>query len=480
MDLSGLLMTLTHSLIFIAIAVILGLGLRERGRLPILLATSSLAVYVLQPSLPVRGLDFWLPTATLGLAVLGWILTAPPEQRSWHTNWLAVTILCGIVLGLGLTRFLPLSLPLTASRPPQTLQIVLFLVTLALAAFLFWRFSRPKKLILSVMFVFIILLFVVLKVPSLSEWLSRIMRSWNGQSVATASPLDIRWLGFSYIAFRLLHTLRDRQTGRLPPVNLAEYVVYILFFPALTAGPIDRIERFLGDLRRPLAITAADAGEAGKRLVLGLFKKFVIADSLALVALNANNAIQVRASGWAWVLLYAYAFQIFFDFSGYTDIAIGMGGLLGIKLPENFKAPYLKPNLTQFWNSWHMTLTQWFRSYFFYPVTRALRSGKRSLPIPLIILITQIATMVLIGLWHGVTWNFILWGLWHGVGLFIHNRWSEWMKARFALLSQGWQKSLNVGGILLTFHYVALGWVLFALPSPAISSRFFQMLFSFI
>ena len=472
-------MTLAYILVFIAVAAILGLGLREHGRLPILLGTSVLAVYVLQPSLPVRGLDFWLPTATLGLAVLGWILTSPHEQRAWHTNWPTVAIMCGIVLGLGLTRFLSFSLPLTASRPPQTLQVILSLAAIALMAFLFGRFSKTNNLILSALFVVIIFLFVVLKVPILTEWVSKFMRSWNGQSVATASPLDIRWLGFSYIAFRLLHTVRDRQTGRLPPVNLAEYIVYILFFPALTAGPIDRIERFVGDLRRPLALTAADVGEAGKRLMLGLFKKFVIADSLALVALNANNAIQVRTSAWAWVLLYAYAFQILFDFSGYTDIAIGMGALLGIKLPENFKAPYLKSNLTQFWNSWHMTLTQWFRTYFFYPLTRALRSGKRPLSIPLIILITQIWTMVLIGLWHGVTWNFILWGLWHGLGLFIHNRWSEWTKARFALLPQGWRNSLNVGGVLLTFHYVALGWVFFALPSPAISSRFLQMLFSF-
>ncbi len=218
----------------------------------------------------------------------------------------------------------------------------------------------------------------------------------------------------------------------LPVVSLSEYVVYVIFFPALAAGPIDRIERFVGDLRRPLALTADDLGEAGKRLVLGLFKKFAIADALALIALNATNALQVRTAGWAWVLLYAYAFQIYFDFSGYTDIAIGLGRLLGIKLPENFKAPYLKPNLTQFWNNWHMTLTQWFRAYFFNPVTRAMRSGKKPVPIPVIIFITQVVTMVLIGLWHGVTMNYVVWGLWHGLGLFIHNRWSELTKGRFA------------------------------------------------
>jgi alginate O-acetyltransferase complex protein AlgI len=287
----------------------------------------------------------------------------------------------------------------------------------------------------------------------------------------------LRWLGFSYIAFRLLHTIRDRQSGRLPVVSLSEYLVYVIFFPALTAGPIDRIERFVGDLRQPLTLTADDLGEAGKRLALGLFKKFAIADVLAMIALNPTNALQVRSSGWAWVLLYAYAFQIFFDFSGYTDIAIGLGRLLGFKLPENFKAPYLKANLTQFWNNWHMTLTQWFRAYFFNPVTRTFRSARKPLPIPVIILITQVATMVLIGLWHGVTWNFVFWGLWHGLGLFFHNRWSELTRKPFAALPSRFQSMLNVGGVFLTFNFVALGWIFFALPEPSISLQFVRTLF---
>jgi D-alanyl-lipoteichoic acid acyltransferase DltB (MBOAT superfamily) len=321
------------------------------------------------------------------------------------------------------------------------------------------------------------LFFVFLKVPVLSLQLSLFLRTLNEQSLATASPLDVRWLGFSYVAFRLLHTIRDRQSGRLPPVSLAEYIFYIIFFPALSAGPIDRIERFVADLRRPLQRSADDWGEAGKRLVIGMFKKFALADTLAIIALNGTNALQVNATGWAWVILYAYAFQLYLDFSGYTDIAIGLGRLLGFKLPENFNAPYLKPNLTQFWNNWHMTLTQWFRAYFFNPVTRAMRSGKKPLSIPVIILITQIGTMVLIGLWHGVTLNFVIWGLCHGIGLFIHNRWSERTKTRFAALSPNWQKTLNVGGALLTFHFVILTWVFFALPEPSVSFRFFQTLF---
>jgi alginate O-acetyltransferase complex protein AlgI len=470
-------MTLTLIFVSIAVAAMLGLLVRNRGRVFLLLGISALAVYALQPALPVRGLDFWLPSATLALAVLSWVLTTPREQRSWRINWPAAALLGGIVLLLGLTRYLDFSLPLTASSPPQTLQILIGLAVVFLLAFLLTRFTQPGKAILTAAFVFVILLFVVLKVPALAAWASVGLRNLNQQSVKLASPLDLRWLGFSYIAFRLLHTIRDRQSGRLPAVSLSEYVTYVIFFPSLTAGPIDRIERFVGDLRRPLALTADDLGEAGKRLVLGLFKKFAVADALALIAMNATNTLQVRTAGWGWVLLYAYAFQIYFDFSGYTDIAIGLGRLMGFKLPENFKAPYLKPNLTQFWNNWHMTLTQWIRAYFFNPVTRALRSVKKPMPMPAIIFITQVSTMLLIGLWHGFTWNFILWGLWHGLGLFGHNRWSELTRARFAALAPGLQRVLNIGGVLLTFNFVALGWVFFALSEPGNSIHFLRVLF---
>jgi alginate O-acetyltransferase complex protein AlgI len=472
-------MTLVYILILIFIAAILGFGFRRRGRLPGLLVSSALAIYALQPPLPVRALDFWLPTGTLSLTVLGWVLTTPRVQRSWRSNWPAAAILAGIVVILGLTRLLNFSLPLTASRPPQFIPILIALASISIIALLFGRFSKPGMLLLGAGFIFIIFLFVILKVPALAELVSKLVRGWNGQSTSLSSPLDIRWLGFSYIAFRLLHTLRDRQSGRLPVVNLSEYVVYVIFFPALPAGPIDRIERFVEDLRHPLALTPDNLGESGRRLMLGLFKKFVLSDALALIAMNETNALQVHSAGWGWVLLYAYAFQIYFDFSGYTDIAIGMGRLLGIKLPENFKAPYLKPNLTQFWNNWHMTLTQWFRAYFFNPITRALRSSRKSFSVPMIIFITQIATMLLIGLWHGVTWNFTLWGLWHGLGLFIHNRWSEWTRGRYAGIPLPWQKILNIGAVLLTFNYVAVGWVFFALPSPAVSGHYLLTLVSF-
>jgi alginate O-acetyltransferase complex protein AlgI len=476
LDLSGILMTLAYIAAFIVAAALLGLITNSRWRVNLLLAVSALAVFALQPILPVRGLDFYLPTFTLTLATLAWVITTPREARTWKTNWPGAAILIGIILVLAVTRYLGIPLVLTASRPPPTLTILVLLAILLIATLALTRFTTPGKRILTAAFIAVILVFAILKIPAISLQVSLLLRTINGQALTTASSLDIRWLGYSYIAFRLLHTIRDRQSGRLPPVSLPEYVVYVIFFPTLSAGPIDRIERFSGDLRRPPERNAEDWGEAGKRLTMGLFKKFVLADGLALIALNAADALQVRSPGWAWVLLYAYAFQIFFDFSGYTDIAIGTARLMGFKLPENFNAPYLKPNLTQFWNNWHMTLTQWFRAYFFNPFTRALRSSKKHIPIPVIILVTQLATMVLIGLWHGVTLNFILWGLWHGLGLFIHNRWSERTKAKFAALSVRWQKRLNAAGVILTFHFVTLSWIFFALPEPKMSFHFLQIL----
>ncbi len=468
-------MTLTSILILAGLAAGLGILARGRWRLPLLLSVSALTVYALQPALPIRFLDFWLPTVTLGLVVLGWALTAPPEQRAWRANWPAAAILAGVVLLLGSSRLLGLDLP-AVGRPPRPDSLLLFAAAVAGLAFFFSRSVRRSRLWLALGVIFLLTLFVFLKYPPLTAALSAWLRLWNGQSPALASALDIRWLGFSYLAFRLLHTFRDRQSGRLPPVSLAEYAVYAVFFPALTAGPIDRLERFVADLHRPRPLDSQGWLEAGKRLTLGLFKKFVLADTLALIALGPVNALQVHSPGWTWVLLYAYSLQLYFDFAGYTDMAIGLGRLMGIQLPENFNAPYLKPNLTQFWNNWHMTLTQWIRAYVFNPLTRALRASNRSIPAAIIILAGQLSTMLLIGLWHGITWNFALWGLWHALGLFVHNRWSEWTRPRLAALSGVRRRLLDLGGVVLTFHYVTLGWVWFALPDPLTSWQVFLKL----
>ncbi len=283
--------------------------------------------------------------------------------------------------------------------------------------------------------------------------------------------------------------------GKLKSPGFWEFASYALFFPSFTAGPIDRFQHFSGEMavlqthiQQPPLLTRLKESfnsqnllSGFRRIILGVFKKFVLADSLALISLNQLNASQINGSFWTWVLLYAFSLRIYLDFSGYTDIAIGLGHLLGFKLPENFDHPYHKQNLTVFWNSWHITLSQWFRAYFFNPVTRALRSNSANFPVWGVIFLGQLGTMLLIGLWHGITWNFAIWGVWHGLGLFIHNRWTDWMRTHPEFLPKS-ASGLTLSRLLgwfITFHFVALGWVWFSLPELKLAIETFQKLFSF-
>ena len=431
--------------------------------------TSILAIYWLQPATPIRHLDFWLPTTCLIITALTWIITQPKDALNFRVNLLTGLTIGTVILLIGSTRYLGPICCLNPTRPPALLQICLVLVAVAVIIILAKRYAVGQIVWIYSSITLIIGLFVILKSETLAELVSLGLRNINTQSVALASARDLKWLGFSYVAFRLLHTLRDRLSGKLPDLALGEYVTYIIFFPAYTAGPIDRVQRFAQDLRRPYQPNLNTALNGGTRILLGIFRKFVLADGLALIALNNINANQVNTAGWLWILLYAYALRIYFDFSGYTDIAIGMGQLLGIQLPENFEKPYLKQNLTLFWNSWHITLAQWFRAYFFNPLTRSLRSNSRNIPLPLIIFLGQLSTFILIGLWHGISWNFAIWGAWHGLGLFIHNRWSDMIRSKSSILDDHprLKQAAGVISLVITFNYVSLGWVWFALSTPA-------------
>jgi alginate O-acetyltransferase complex protein AlgI len=458
-------------------ALLIGALTRGTRRTYLLLAFSVLAIYWFQPALPLRSFDFWLPSLSLVLTVLTWLITSSPDLWRSRQNLIGLSIIVGLATLIVLSRYLLPDPVVTATTPPQFIQYLLFIAIVTLIVSFLAFFSRRSAWTLPFVIILIITILVILKSPTLSLQTSIFLRSLANRSIENAAFSDLRWLGFSYIAFRLIHVLRDKQMGRLPELSLPEFATYVVFFPALAAGPIDRTEHFAKDLRQDFSLAQDETLLAGQRIFLGLFKKFVIADTLALIALNDTLAIQVRTAGWMWIIVYAYALQIYFDFSGYTDIAIGTARLAGIRLPENFAAPYSKPNLTQFWNSWHMTLTQWFRSYFFNPFNRWIR-GFKNIPSWIMILIGQVATMLLIGLWHGITFNFIFWGLWHGVGLFVQNRWSDFVRSHYPNLGQNTrlQQVLQIGGILLTFHFVALGWVFFALSDPALSWQVFLAL----
>jgi len=462
-------MTLTSILILSGGALALAVLQRARGWL--LLAASVLVLYWLQPATPIRQLDFWLPTTSLALTVWVWAATQKESWKSWETL-ITSGVLVGLLLAIAALRYAEPLCCLTPTRPPDILRVLVALGIFFSLVGLTHYVSR-LTLILRLITLGLLIIFIALKFEPLTTQLSAGLRSLSGQPVEQASALDIRWLGFSYLAFRLLHVLRDRASGRLPTMNLQEFVTYGLFFPAFTSGPIDRAERFLKDLRANGAISTPEFIEGARRLLIGLFKKFALADTLALIALNDQNAAQISSPLWLWVVVYAYAWRLYFDFSGYTDMAQGLARWLGVRLPENFERPYTKPNLTQFWNCWHITLAQWFRAYFFNPVTRALRS--RPLPPAAIIFIGQAGTMMLIALWHGITWNFAAWGAWHALGLFLHNRWADYAKGRYPklLASKAW----NAAGAIFTFHFVALGWVWFALSDAGVAMRVLQKLF---
>jgi D-alanyl-lipoteichoic acid acyltransferase DltB (MBOAT superfamily) len=189
--------------------------------------------------------------------------------------------------------------------------------------------------------------------------------------------------------------------------------------------------------------------------------------------------VQADSTAGLWVLLYGYAFRLFFDFSGYTDIAVGLGVLFGVRLPENFNRPYLSTTITSFWQRWHMTLSDWARFYVFTPLSRALLRREPRPSTALIVLLSQLATMIVIGLWHGITLNFFIWGVWHGVALFAHKQWSDRTRKWYRGLSEKpWQKrAWTFFSWFLTFQYVVLGWVWFLMPTPALAVQTYGKLF---
>ena len=468
-------MTLTHIAVFAAAALLYN-WLPIQWRKWALMAGSVIAIYWLQPALPIRQLDFALPTATIIITLLCWLIMRLPQPLTTD-DYRALALTAGLILALSTTRYLIPELRLT-SRPPELWHVGLALLVATGAGFVLMWLNKTWRNLYAASIIVLVALFVVYKHDPLATWVSEILRTQRGQDITLASPLDFGWLGFSYVAFRLIHTLRDRQTGLLPALNLREYLTYVIFFPAYTAGPIDRAERFAPDYR-DLTLPPPSRVDGTQRIAVGLFKKFVIADSLALISLDLTTAQQASTGSGLWILLYAYAFRLFFDFSGYTDIAIGIGILYGIRLPENFNHPYLRQNITTFWQSWHITLSNWVRFYVFTPLSRWLLRRPHKPPTEIILLVCHLITMIVIGLWHGITWTFLIWGVWHGTGLFIHKLWSDRTRKWHRNLQQRptVAKLWQLTGIVVTFHFVLLGWVWFALPDINIAFITFLKLF---
>lgn len=263
-------------------------------------------------------------------------------------------------------------------------------------------------------------------------------------------------IGISFYTFQMISYLVDVMRGQLHPSrSWLEFWVYVSFFAQLIAGPIMRGRELLGQIRRVGHVSWDRARhEAGLRLVLiGLGKKLVLADTLAPIVERLFSQGPALSSAEAWLAAYLFGFQIYYDFSAYSDIALGIGRLLGIRLARNFDTPYLSASPREFWRRWHITLSSWIRDYIYIPLGGSRQSLTRSC-------LALMAAMGLSGLWHGAAWTFVYWGLFHGLLVCLHRLWSQLMRriGRDAAKSRLWSRPV---GVALTFHLVTWGWVLF-------------------
>jgi alginate O-acetyltransferase complex protein AlgI len=285
-------------------------------------------------------------------------------------------------------------------------------------------------------------------------------------------------VGISFITFQKLACTLDVYKQRQPMFGrLSDYALYIFMFPQLLSGPIVRPGQITGQIADRSGQDDIDGKLSGfYRFIIGLSKKVLIADVLGTTVNEIFSlAPEEMSSSLVWTAAFAYTFQIYFDFSGYTDMAIGLARMLGFRLPENFNSPYVSRSITEFWRRWHMTLSFWFRDYVFLPLAYAT---SRKLPRErylgiradkVIYLVATTVTFLLCGFWHGAAWTFILWGAYMGFFLVIDRLFFlKWMK-----------KAGRIPSVAVTFAALMFGWLLFRSASLHEFGFLVKRMFSF-
>ena len=296
--------------------------------------------------------------------------------------------------------------------------------------------------------------FFVENINTILGWTHHEPVSW----MKVALPIGISFFTFQSITYTL-----DVYRGVSPASKkLTDYVLYIMMFPQLIAGPIVNYNSVAAQLVERTS-TMEDRTLGFYRFVIGLAKKVLIANTLAayadqVFAMDYGNL----ATGTAWIGILSYTFQIYFDFSGYSDMAIGLGKMMGFRFPENFNDPYTSRSVTEFWKRWHITLGNFIMNYLYIPLG-GNRKGKGRMYFNLWL------CFLLSGLWHGASWTFVLWGAFHGF----------FICADKLFLKDVLKKIGKVPAVILTFFIVNLGWVLFRVDTAADAGSFYQALFAF-
>ena len=298
-----------------------------------------------------------------------------------------------------------------------------------------------------------------------------LLECWASLTGGSFSMLDIFLpVGISFFTFQSLSYTIDVYRREIKPLtNLLDYAFYVSFFPQLVAGPIVRARDFIPQIRRPLFVSDEMFGRGIFLIVSGLFKKAVISDYISVNFVERIFDNPTLYSGVENLMgVYGYALQIYCDFSGYSDMAIGIALLLGFHFNINFDSPYKSASVTEFWRRWHISLSSWLRDYLYISLG-GNRKGKVRQYVNLII------TMFLGGLWHGASWNFVLWGVLHGVALAVHKFWRSLTGRKKGEQSHGIRRFF---GVVVTFHFVCFCWIFFRNADFATSVDMLRQIFT--
>lgn len=275
-------------------------------------------------------------------------------------------------------------------------------------------------------------------------------------------------LGVSFYTFSAISYLVDVKRGKVKADNLLYVALYLSFFPKLTSGPIQRSGDFFEQAHSDRVI-GFDSFKTGIQIfVFGLFKKIVLADRLSVLVNQVYATPKAFGSLTVLLAVIAYSFQIYFDFSGYSDMAIGVAKILGFNLPRNFNLPYLAHNVTELWKRWHISLSSWLMEYLYFPLGGSRKGTVRSY-------LNLVLTMVIGGIWHGTNWTYVFWGLLHGLALVVHKIWMKLTK------SDKKQPSLvgSIISIILTFAFTSFCWIFFRADSFENAIDIITRVFSF-
>lgn len=272
-------------------------------------------------------------------------------------------------------------------------------------------------------------------------------------------------IGMSFFTFKAISFLVDIYRNPNYPKSFLSFFNYITFFPEFLSGPIDRFSNFIISANQPTAFFYLRFLQGSSRILLGLFKKIVVANNIsAIITPVFNNLFQYQGSDLL-LSTYLFSLQIYFDFSGYSDIAIGIGKILGFSIPENFNNPYFSSSIKEFWQKWHISLSSWFRDYLYIPL-----GGNRK---GLLRQISNIGIVFLLtGIWHGASINFIIWGLLHGVFQIITLLFTKYVSPLIKINSP----LKRIAGVIITFNFVSFAWIFFKTKTFSEARYFFSHL----